>query len=482
MKIYNKIKYAGVLVLFFFCASCTEYLTVTPGDQLTDETAIVDINGAYTALYGVYTGMQHQVSYGCNMINFGDLRGGDMQPTARTDSRSIAYYSFNNRTPENVDVNLWFRPYLLLNRANSLIAAMEAGKVTDGTVAQRNDVLGQAYTLRGLFHFDLVKLFGVPYMKDKTAPGAVIADHVITAAEKVQRATVAETYEQAVNDIKHAMTLLVTSKARNDGYINYWAAEALLARVYLYMGEWAEAFTAANDVINGTGVYSLIPNNQYIASWSQPFTTESIFSLVNTTANNPSREALSYVSAPSGYGEIILSYAMLDLLQEDPNDVRNQLVFPDKLSEKNSELRDGHCKKYSGIGGNLFVTNIPIIRLSDIYLIAAEAAWRKTPKDQASADKYLDAIRKRANPNVSFVAANDLEIIKERRKELVHEGHRFYDIMRLNLSVTRTGGRNFLNADEVVTVGWSDHLCVLPIPRLELNVNPGMLPTPGYNN
>jgi tetratricopeptide (TPR) repeat protein len=475
-KIFTKIKYLGVLAILFAGASCgEEFLTVYPGEQLTTETAITDLAGAQSALYGVYDGMQSSGVYGCNMFTFGDLRGGDMQPTARTDSRTSPVYTFNNRTPDNVPAGYWSNPYVLLNRINSLIEAFDNGQVADGSEAERNRVLGQAYALRGLFHFDLVKLFGVPYAKDPGAPGAIIADHVILPSEINQRATVAQTYDQAIGDLTQAVALLENAKAKTNGYINYWAAKALLARVYLYRGEWALSFAAADDIIRNGG-YVLVPNDQYIDAWGEEFTTESIFSIVNTTTDNPGREAISSVSAPSGYGEIILSTVMIDLLRAEAGDVRAQLIGTDKTN------RDGYCRKYPGRGDDIFTNNIPIIRLSEVYLIAAEAALKKSPADQDAANTYLNAIRLRANPALQPVGATSELVYTERRKELVHEGHRFFDIMRLGLSVNRTGGRNFLNIDEVITVGWDNYFCVLPIPRAEINVNPGILPTPGYSN
>jgi tetratricopeptide (TPR) repeat protein len=476
MKIYSNVKFiAGGLALLLLGASCEgDYLAVTPGNQLTAETAIADVAGAQAALHGVYDGLQVSSSYGCEMLTFADLRGGDMQPTARTDSRTSPFYVFNNRTPDNGAATLWSAPYAILNRINNIIAAYNDGKVTDGTAAERNDILGQAYALRGMLHFDITKLFGVPYLKDKSAPGAIIADRVIMASEKLQRATVEQSYQQAVNDLKQAMNLLAEAKARNDGYISYWAAEALLSRVYLYMGDWSSAFTAAQEVIE-KGPYSLVPNESYLDSWGQAFTSESVFSLVNLGTDNENRESLAYVSDPKGYGEIVLSTAMLDLLRQDTNDVRYKLVEEDKESQA------GWMHKYVG-RGDAFTANIPMVRLSELYLIAAEAALKMAPKNQEAADQYLDDIRKRANPNVAFISATANDVMEERRKELVHEGHRFYDVMRLGLTVNRSGGRNFLNVGEAITIGWDEYLCVLPVPRHEINANPNILPTPGYTH
>jgi len=471
MKKYLK-NIIGAFVLVLMTASCGEdFLNVFPNDQLVAETAIASVGGAEAALYGVYNVLQATSSYNCNMITFGEVRGEDMQTVSRSD-RTVAFYTFNNRTPDNVDANLWYQPYVAMNRINVIIKAFEDEKVTDGTEKQRDAILGQCYALRGLFHFDLVKLFGVPYLKDKTAPGAVIANRIIAANEKPQRNTVEETYTQAVNDLKEALTYLATTKEITDGYMNYWAAEALLARVYLYMGNYGEAYTHATNVIT-SGPYTLVTNAGYVASWSAAFTTESIFSLANTANDHGDREGVGYVANPDGYGAFVATPTFVALLEEDPADVRLGLLKPNGAHPK------GYVAKLPG-KTNIFDSNIPMIRLSEVYLIAAEAAMRNG--NPASAKTYVDAIRKRANPAAADEPVNIDLVMKERRKELIGEGHRFFDIMRLGVSVDRQCATSFMHADECPTVGWDQVYCVLPIPRHEINLNPDILPTPGYSN
>lgn len=470
----KNIRIAGVLACTLLMASCgKDFLEVFPNDQLVTETAITGVDGANAALYGAYNTMQSVNSYNCNMITFGEVRGGDMQTFARG-SRTNNYYVFNNRTPDNVDENLWAVPYTALNQVNNVIAAFIDGNITDGTKEERDNILGQCYTLRAFFHFDIVKLFGVPYMKDKTAPGAVIADRVIPASEKPQRSTVEQTYTFIREDLTQAIQLLATSKAIDNGYINYWAAQALLSRVALYMGDWDAAFSAAKTVI-ADGPYVLVPNGSYVTSWAQEFTTESIFDVVNTASDNGDRESIGYVADPAGYGAMIATTAFVNLLQEDPDDVRLKLLKNDNSGQL------GYIAKYPGRGMSM-INNVRILRLSEIYLNAAEAALRKASKDQTAADDYLYAIQRRANPAAVKITATTDNVLTERRKELVSEGHRFFDVMRLGITVNRTGGRNYLNQDEVTTVTWDDFRCVLPIPRYEINVNPTILPTPGYSN
>ena len=121
-----------------------------------------------------------------------------------------------------------------------------------------------------------------------------------------------------------------------------------------------------------------------------------------------------------------------------------------------------------------------MLRLSDLYLIAAEAALKKLSADQSAADNYLNAIIKRAIPTSSDVVATEALVLKERRKELVMEGHRLYDIMRLGIKVTREGGYHFLNSTDLISPGYEDYRTVMPIPQEEMDVNKNIDQNEGY--
>jgi hypothetical protein len=473
----NKIKIFGILVLASLAAvSCKDALNQMPNTEIVE--GVYDVASAEAAMIGVYNVLQSTSLYGTNMSIFGDLRGGDMRPTSSSSSRTTGHYEFNNRTPDNgPGGSFWSLSYSALNRVNSIITAYNNEMVTDGTEAARNDILGQALAMRAFHHFDIVRLFGVPYLKDNGASwGAVIADRVIPAGERPLRATVAETYQFIIDDLTAAIDLLTpfnaSAIADKYPYMNYWAAKSLLARVALYKGDWDLAFSNASDVIEN-GPYELIPGAEWAASWKEIYTDESIFSVVNTTTDNGDRESLSSVSLPTSYGEISIGSNMIDILRESGDDVRATLIGINLIDQ------EGWYAKYPG-QGSMFTNNIPLIRLSDVYLMAAEAALKKSSRDQTSADKYLNAIRKRASASATDVVATIDLVRLERRKELVHEGFRFFDIMRTGETVVRNAESDFLKAEDTPTVTWDDYITVLPIPRVELNGNPDIQQNPGY--
>ena len=129
--------------------------------------------------------------------------------------------------------------------------------------------------------------------------------------------------------------------------------------------------------------------------------------------------------------------------------------------------------------------NVPVIRLSETYLIAAEAAVKVGDNDKAV--QYLDAIVSRANPSrsVSGTVVTLDDVLLERRKELVAEGHRMFDVIRNGRTVLRldeqdsrlTGTRHFAADKEY---DWSFYKLILPVPKAEMDANPNMVQNPGY--
>ena len=92
----------------------------------------------------------------------------------------------------------------------------------------------------------------------------------------------------------------------------------------------------------------------------------------------------------------------------------------------------------------------------------------------------LYQIRHRANPNNTKITATLDLVKKERRKELVMEGHRLYDILRVGDTVERKGGTHFLNGEDLITVNWNDYRTIMPIPQAEIDANPQIKQNPSY--
>lgn len=485
---FNKIKYkkqVGVLfILTLLFTSCSDFLDVDPTGELPSITTVSEANAA---LNGVYARMKASEYYGADLITYAEVRGDDMA-TSKIGDRTASAYQFANLTSLNYTNvgEYWSYMYDELNRINDLMDKINSGAIKISTEADQkviDGVTGQLYALRALAHFNLVRIHAVPYLKDKDALGIIVAERVIGKGEYLKRTTVADAYASIVKDLKQALDKNLLVKTKKDGFMNYWGGEALLARVYLHMGNWEDAYKLSVDVIKNGG-YSLIPTADYVASWSKASTTESIFEIVSLETDNADREGIGYVmkprnSASKGYGAVSLSDEFLALLKKDPKDVRLGLCQEGDYNE------NGYLAKYPGQNDNIYVNNTRVIRLSDVYLMAAEAGVNAKKSD---ASDYLNAIRKRANPEVADVTATAELVELERRKELVGEGHRYFDILR-NLgtkTVTRKGQKNYPISDDMLPViNWSNkdaYRLILPIPASEMDVNKVIQQNPGYPN
>ena len=179
----------------------------------------------------------------------------------------------------------------------------------------------------------------------------------------------------------------------------------------------------------------------------------------------------------------------LDLLNQDPQDVRLNILLAAQTPEKQAIYGDNtvFLNKYPTTGNEMRYNNIPLLRLSEVYLNAAEAAAKIGDTDNTV--KYLDPIVNRANPAIHITNADATlqRVLIERRKELVGEGHRFFDAMRNNETITRytsstDQGWHLPLRDEARSFDRSFYKTLLPIPQGEINANPAMKDqqNPGY--
>lgn len=487
----DSIKYISILLLTSTLAGCGDsFLDKSPNDALPTHSAITNYSDAVTALNGVYDGLQEsEYYYGARMFYYGDVRGDDMQ-AQKQGNRASACYEMNYTYTDAP--NMWTYQYKTIRRANNVIKAIEDNKVTDASQTDIDNIYGQVLAIRALVHFDLVRVYGLPYTINSSSYGIPIILEPVDASYTAPRNSVAEVYDQVIADLTIAISKLGTDK--KTGFINRWAAKGLLARVYLYKGDYANALSYAKDVIENGG-YTLWPRDQYAEAWAKGGNSELLFEIVNQNNSDwVDREALGYLMAEDGYADMILTKSFLDLMREDPDDIRWEVFKKATIKEFIDLYGDEpiFLNKYPGREDfqpiDVRVNNIPVIRLSEIYLIAAEAA-AQTSQGQLAAN-YLNQIVQRANPNAPAVSASEAtleRILKERRKELVGEGHRFFDLMRNNQKVIRytseadRGYHGILQpASQQFDVTY--FRAILPIPKSEIDANSAIAnqQNPGY--
>ena len=462
--------------------SCEDFLNMQPSTAVNASTAIRTADDARTAINGIMRAMSSSSYYGRNFILYGDTKGGDLTIYSAGRGQD-ALYSFNHSATSGSYSAFWSQGFYCIMQVNNLLENIE--RLESEGKTGFDQFKGEALTLRALFNFDLVRLYGLPYNYKKDSYGIPDVTTTLSADAKPLRATVEENYKRIVEDLEAAEPLLELKPA--SGYVNYYANKALQARVALYREDYAAALAASREIIDSER-YRLYSNIEWVDSWEKPFASESIFELGMNEESDLGTSSLGFYymakhknGNQSALGWFLASEYFLTRLGEDPSDVRWGIMGEDEASTADAP-RKGACYKYMGSealtgAGNKTATavNIKIIRLSEVYLIAAEAALHTG--DKAAAAEYLNAIRSRSPQLAPATVASisDDMILDERSKELFGEGHRFFDMIRMNRSIEFNDdfqGVPISQRPKIIDRSFGK--IVLPISNDEIVINPAI--------
>lgn len=439
------------MALALILASC-DVLNQSPKQSLPAGTVLTTAEGARSTLYGAYDALQAAIVYD---YRFAELAGDYAQHSGSYPSwGNIDAHSMLSSNAEARDT--WINFYYLINISNNLIT--QVPNIDDPAFAtgEKDQIVAEAKVLRALAYHKLVTWFGgVPLI---TKPTTSIQDEVTEP-----RSSVADVYTQIIKDLTEAEATLGANGAPAASTVTGWTAKALLARVYLYNGQYDQALAYANDVIDN-GPFTLAED--YIKLFGQSATdpqgnAESIFELQYTVEDNNN---MGFWALPNGYGGR-QEYA-------PTSDFVNAFSANDTRFDANIRVVGGDTilGKYFRAQGN---DNMIIVRLAEMYLIKAEALAEinYTANKQEALDA-LDVIRNRAGLNdtdpTSINSQQDLidAVLAERGRELALEGHRWHDLVRLGKAEAMFG----INAN----------MTLWPIPQREMDSNPNLDQNPGY--
>lgn len=472
-KIY---KIVIIPVLIFTLAGCGNgWLDLKPEDKIDSEVAITKLSDAEAAVIAIYDAMQSKDYYGARMQYYGDVIGDDFQSNGDT-KRCASFYRYAY-TAEDAPRSLWEQPYYVIRLANNILAVIDQLPITESEKARRDNAKGQALFFRALAHFDITRVYGYPYAKDNGASwGASIVIRPEEYSVKPGRSTVAECYDKLIiPDLINAADLLTDKKSSStEGKITKWGAKLLLSRAYLYKGDNANALIAAEECIAGAekARYVLLKNENYDVDWMKKYNSESLFEIVNLITDNAGNDGLPYLYWDKGYDDIILTRSFSDILTADPDDVRNLLTTKGIKAPEKKKYNCYLLKYANTVDNDVRSSNIILLRLSEAYLNAAEAAVKTS--DNSKAVKYLKAIVKRANPANTVTGTVTLDqVLQERRKELFGEGQRAFDLLRNGLTIKRVGdSHSAVLLNYAKSIDWNSFRCVLPVPKYEIDANP----------
>ena len=509
MKVLKSIyKVMGCAILAASLSSCVnDWLDVAPSDGTDADAALTsssDLAAARTGMYAALKGNSNLVDYyGQQFFVYGDVHAGDdyQYNNIGGSNRASFYYDMNYQTASEFSSSTsssnvaWKSPYIVIGRANRIIAAAEGGALSDAAEAKAtiDQYAAEAKVLRALAHFDLVRIYGKPYTEDQGASlGVPLVTGVLESNAKPARSTVAEVYTQVVKDLTEAISSNALATETEPGYVSVWGAKAILSRVYLNMGDYANALSVAEDIIKNSGA-ALWTRDQYLKAWdaSTPNESEFLFRLnVAGSTDNNDLNGIGNLQQREGYKEMVATKKFVDMLTSDPKDVRNDMFLPATAAKEVATYGTNKVflNKLRGQGGNLRnVTIVPIIRLSEVYLTAAECAFRKN--DKTKAVEYLnDLVKNRTTTEASLATVDNItleRILIERRKELIGEGQRYFDALRNNETITRytseaDKGWHKTLSKEAQSFDRDYFKAIAAIPQAEINANPNIKQNTGY--
>lgn len=481
IKIYKTTIYIGTLLLLVNLAACKkEFLEVSPTQQINSKEAFSSLAKIQAAMTGIYD-LTTFSGYTNNMILSADVKGNDVMIVsgAANYNRFVAQYQFIE-TSSNGDVGAWWEySGKVIANANQFVANIPTAPITD---AQKTEFLAEARALRAYTYFWLIRWFAQPYTVNPDALGVPIVRSPLGPNDPTPgRDKVKDVYAFIIDDLKYAETNLPAG--RTSVYrMTKAAIQGTLARVYLNMGNWAEASRYAKLARTGKPLSTAAA----LLTGFNTATTEWIYGINVRTDDNQGFLAVSSFYDPydSGYSSFRVTDDFFNSFAANDERKKQFLV---KSSPTADPSTGAYRRRGEGYLINKFdfttttANNQVLMRSAEMYLIEAEAEARLS--NEPAAKQALLAVQQRAGV-ATAVSANTgdaliEEILLERNKELYGEGHKFFDLLRTKKGVNRTGSTVHW---KIVNFPAGDNRLVSPIPQSELDANPVLKPqqNPGY--
>lgn len=455
----------------------------------TDETAVTVLNGIYSQMSRNYIQGTNGISYICGLsADEFFLDNIAAVPGVNSDLYKNKLGNTNNVT------TTWGNYFDIVFRCNAAIEGLEKSTTLTPVIEQR--LLGEAKFVRAFAFFYLTNLYG-------DIPVIVSTDYKVSSL--ASRSSKSLVYQQIIADLKEAqanlsdnfttpnMVTVTTERVRPTKH----AATALLARTYLYMEEWAKAEEEATKIISNVSLFDLVPLNNVFLKNSK----EAIWQLQPVRSSFNTDDAVLYVIPPTGpslnNNPVYLTDELLNSFEKGDQRTTYGYWVDSVIYKLTSGTLDTvyHPYKYKINLPNTSVTTagamqeyLMVFRVSEQYLIRAEARAKQNNVPGAVADLNLIRTRARITPTTAIpnplpniatsISATQLTdaILQERRVELFSEwGHRWFDLVR-------TGKIDMvMTAQATVKAStWEPYRKLFPIPQGEIDKNPNMKQTPGY--
>lgn len=472
MKNINIIKYFFLGIVFCLTVSCEKWLDVAPTSELDRKELFSSENGYNEALTGVYSNLTKPELYG-RELTWGtlDVIAGIYYPSISGEYSNILNYRYKRENSNYTSVaslytdNIWKGIYKQIANLNSILETIDNNK-TVFSGDNYNIIKGEALGLRAFLHFELLKLYGPSYIS-VDGPTTLSIPYVTELSTSVTPLlTVENTLKFIIDDLNLAKSLLVNDPMKTgttpsvvlapipfgpyaaNGVtpwhnrrfaFNYYASIATLARVYLWKGDKENALKNAKEIIDVQQTrfpWALDANISSIGSTKlnqdRTFATEHIFSL-NVKKLNEYMQGYCYFGTSTVVNSSLAPFAYYS----------NGNVFEGSTDYRQIYMSASvagilYCSKFYQFPDvySFFQERIPVIRVSEMFYIAAECE-----NDLLKARLYLEDVRSHRglssmvlSPSITRIQL-DNEIKKEYQKEFIGEGQMWYFIKRKDLNL-----------------------------------------------
>lgn len=467
-----------VPVLLLSIQSCNKRLDIIPFQSLTPEAGLKTEGDLVGLLIGCYDRASSTTGYGGDIQLMADLWANRLYQRFRGSFNGLLQIASVTTTSNLILVDngwatsLWQNAYRTINGCNLVLENLN---LSNGDIRNKSWLEGEALFLRGSMYFELARFYGKPWDTDNPANNSTnlavplvlkstpFEESKLTAENYPARATVAQIYNQAIQDLQRAETLLPATRFQH--YATRWAAKAMLARIALMQHNYTTARDKANEVIQ-SGLYPLTQdfNNLWFnfINFAGVAPSEYVFYIRVTTQDGTNGlntyygQTVSSIPGTAGRGDIDVQTAWVNL--HEVGDFRRTY-----FTITNRRLTRKHLDRFG---------HVPVIRSAEMFLTRAEANFRLGTSVGAAPEADVNTIRNRVGlASVGSVTLND--IIRQRHLELAFEGHYLHDIKRLRQAMPGSNGTN--------GPAWNSPRLIMPIPQREMDVNKNLVQNEGYN-
>jgi hypothetical protein len=454
-KILSIVALVGILATVQSCSKDSLNPTLEQEKEL--EGSIKTADDLFGLLVGTYNRMTLGGYYGRDFIVNREVRTDNVFANANS-GRFTTPATFNYNPQNNLGV--WSDGYRTIASANLVLGINKDDLEGDMKVIEH--IQGQAMAIRALAHFDLLRNHGEQYVGG--TQGVPIVTEFRGENLSPERNTVDEVKTAIYKDLEDAYAMMDAS-ADFDGkvYISKIAVKAIESTVATYFKDYKRAHDAAKLVID-SGAYQIIDAADYVASFGLKNTKNSVFELAFLAADNLGINGLAYIFRGPNYGDIAVLPNVLNLY--DAGDVRADIIVEDGDNT-------GYIRNMYKYPDDLGSDNVNVIRYEEIVLNYVEALVN----GEGSADPVVEMNKLMAKRNAqAYTAVTMDDVLLERRRELIFEGQRFDDLVRMNLGLKKIDAEQNISGD----IAPGDAKFAFPIPIVEMDANSNMKQNNGY--